>query len=122
MKEKNNPRVFKTRWFAKECAKAKITDSELCIAFEQILKGQVIDLGGGVFKKRLNENQHRCIILGKGIKNWIYIYLFAKSDRDNIKDDELSFFRKHADHYGKEKEKAIEKELATGELLEICMK
>ena len=41
------------------------------------------------FKKRLNNNFHRSIILAKGGKFWIYEYLFAKKDRENIENDEL---------------------------------
>lgn len=61
------------------------------------MKGQADDLGGGVFKKRLNENMHRSIIVAKGGKYWVYAYLFAKKDRDNIDDNELDGFRKLAD-------------------------
>jgi len=52
-------RVFKTAWFAKEARKAKITDDALCRAIKQIMQGQADDLGGGVYKKRLNDNMHR---------------------------------------------------------------
>jgi hypothetical protein len=52
-------RVFKTAWFAKEARKAKITDGELCRAIKQVMQGQADDLGGGVYKKRLNDNMHR---------------------------------------------------------------
>lgn len=58
-------RVFKTAWFAKECRKAKITDGVLCHAISQVMQGQADDLGGGVFKKRLNDNMHRSIILAQ---------------------------------------------------------
>ena len=54
--------------------------------------GQADDLGGGVFKKRLDDNLHRSIILAKGGQYWVYEYLFAKKDRDNIEDDELLYF------------------------------
>ena len=52
-----------------------------------------VDLGGGVYKKKLNKNQHRSIILAKGGAYWVYEYLFAKNDRDNIDDAELEMFR-----------------------------
>lgn len=67
MKNKNtNRRVFKTFWFSKVAKKMKIKDSDLCKAIREVMDGQAIDLGGGVFKKRLNNNQHRSIILAKG--------------------------------------------------------
>lgn len=58
-----------------------------------------MDLGGGVFKKRLNENRHRSIILAKDGYYWVYQFLFAKNDLDNIGDDELIEFRKLAKVY-----------------------
>ena len=51
-------RAFKTARFSKDAKKAKIKDVELCMAIQQVLLGQVDDLGGGVFKKRLNNNLH----------------------------------------------------------------
>ena len=61
-------RAFKTAKFSKDAKKSKIKDVELCLAIEQVLLGQVDDMGGGVYKKRLNNNQHRSIILAKGGK------------------------------------------------------
>jgi hypothetical protein len=113
-------RVFKTAWFSKTARKAHIKDAELCENFRQIAKGQADDLGGGVFKKRLNKNMHRGIVLAKGGKYWVYAYLFAKKDRANIEDDELAAFRALADLYAKKTEADIADELKTGELLEIC--
>ena len=92
-------RVFKTAKFSKDARKAKIKDLELCLAMQQVLLGQVDDLGGGVFKKRLNNNQHRSIILAKGGKYWIYEYLFAKNDRENVENNELLAFRLLANSY-----------------------
>ncbi len=86
-------RAFKTAWFVRGARKARIKDDDLCEAFRDVMKGQADDLGGGVFKKRLNKNRHRSILLPKGGRYWIYQYLFAKQDRANIEDDELEDFR-----------------------------
>src|ERR1035441_8817051 len=77
-------RVFKTSWLTKAARKAHITDDELCSAIRQVMLGQVDDLGGGVFKKRVGKNQYRSIILARTGHYWIYEYLFAKQDRANI--------------------------------------
>ena len=71
---------FKASWFSKAARKSGIGDDELCRAIRQVVNGQADDLGGGVFKKRLNENRHRSIILAKGGRHWIYEYLFAKKE------------------------------------------
>ena len=61
-----HPRTFKTAWFAKAARKALIGDDALCAAIEQVRLGQADDLGGGVFKKRLDKNRHRSIVVAKG--------------------------------------------------------
>jgi hypothetical protein len=113
-------RAFKTAWFSKKARKARIKDDELCEAFREVMKGQADDLGGGVFKKRLNKNMHRSIIVAKGGRYWIYEYLFAKKDRANIEDDELEDFRTLAKSYAALSEKQIARLLDDKDLTEIC--
>jgi hypothetical protein len=113
-------RVFKTAWFAKAARKARIKDDELCKAIAQVIKGQCDDLGGGVFKKRLNKNQHRAIIIAKAGRHWIYEYLFAKKDRATIEDNELAAFRLLAKSYAGLSDKQIAQLLAGGDMMEIC--
>jgi len=113
-------RTFKTAWFSRAARKARIKDDELCEAIREVMNGQADDLGGGVFKKRLNKNMHRSIILAKGRRYWIYEYLFAKKDRANIKDDELKDFRTLARSYATLSEDQIARLLGDKDLLEIC--
>jgi hypothetical protein len=113
-------RAFKTAWFGKAARKARIRDCALCEALQEVKKGQVDDLGGGVFKKRLNRNMHRSIILAKGGRYWIYEYLFAKKDRANIGDDELEDFRTLAKSYAALNEENIAQLLEDNDLTEIC--
>lgn len=113
-------RTFKTAWFAKAARKGYITDKELCEAINEVILGQADDLGGGVFKKRLNNNMHRSIILAKGGRYWIYQYLFSKSDRENIDDGELVEFRKLAKVYEKLTAAMLEELMVDGALKEIC--
>jgi hypothetical protein len=113
-------RVFKSAWFSKAARKARISDRDLCHAVEQVMRGQADDLGGGVFKKRVNDNMHRSIILAKAGQWWIFQYLFAKKDRDNIGDDELQAFRKLTTAYAKLTAPALNQLLQDQELTEIC--
>ncbi|HJQ17692.1 MAG TPA: type II toxin-antitoxin system RelE/ParE family toxin [Allosphingosinicella sp.] len=87
---------------------------------QEVMKGQVDDLGGGVFKKRLNKNMHRSIILAKLDSYWLFQYLFAKKDRANIDDDELRAFRLLAKGLQRATDKDIASLLADGRLTEIC--
>lgn len=115
----NSGRVFKTAWFSKAAKKAHIPDSELREAITQVIQGLADDLGGGVFKKRLNGNMHRSIILAKGGRHWVYEYLFAKQDRSNIDEDELAGFRVIAKAYAKLSDEQIEQLLVNKDLWEI---
>ena len=94
MPKKPLTRAFKTAWFSKAARKASIGDPALIAAIREVMQGQADDLGGGVFKKRLNKNMHRSIVLAKGGRHWIFAYLFAKKDRANIDGDELADFKK----------------------------
>jgi hypothetical protein len=114
------PRAFKTSWFDKAARKARIGDPELRAAVLEAARGQADDLGGGVFETRLNRNMHRSIILAKGGQHWIFAYLFAKKDRANIDDDELSDFRKLARAYGRMTASELTALLHEGDLLGLC--
>ena len=88
MPEDRSARAFKTAWFSKAARKARIRDGALLQAVRETMRGQADDLGGGVFKKRLNDNQHRSIVLAKGGKLWVFAFLYATKDRANIDPDE----------------------------------
>ena len=113
-------RIFKTAWFTKSAKKANIRDIELCAAIRQVLEGKADDLGGGVFKKRLNDNMHRSIILAMGKNYWVFEYLFAKKDRDNIDINELSAFRDLAKGYAGLTDEQIALLVKNRQLEEIC--
>ena len=113
-------RVFKSSWFDKAARKALLTDQELCDAIQQVMLGQADDLGGGVYKKRLNDNMHRSIVLARGGRYWVYQFLFAKKDRDNIEDDELAAFKQLSKHYAQLSDEQVDKMLKIREFLEIC--
>jgi hypothetical protein len=113
-------RVFKTAWFSKAARKARIEDAELCEAIQEVMLGQADDLGGGVFKKRMNRNMHRSIILAKGGRYWVYEYLFGKKDRANIRDDELADFRILAKTYAALSDAQVGRLLKDEDLMEIC--
>ena len=110
-------RAFKTAYFAKQAKDASIDDSELCEAMAALRAGQGDALGGGVWKKRLDKNRHRAIVLAKTDAFWVYVYLFAKNDRENITPKELKAFKKLSGDY---QSADIGKMLRNGDLHEIC--
>lgn len=117
---KPKARTFKTAWFSKAAKKARIEDSALCAYIQQAVQGQADDLGGGVFKKRINNNMHRAIILAKAGRFWIFEYLFAKNDRENIEAAELVQFRALAKAYTELSDKQIEQLIGNNHFVEIC--
>lgn len=78
------------------------------------------DLGGNVWKKRLDRNTKRGIVVNKVGEFWLFVYLFAKSDRANIDDRELRDFKTLARDFSNVKHPDIERMLALDELMEIC--
>jgi hypothetical protein len=113
-------RVFKTAWFSKAAMKARISDAELCAAIKQVELGQADDLGGGVFKKRLDRNRHRSIILAKSGSFWVFEYLFAKKDRANISEGELINYRVLSKAYAGLTTRQLNEFLEDSDFLEIC--
>ena len=119
MPKKPSARAFKTAWFGKAAKKVRIGDPELRAAILEVIQGKADDLGGGVFKKRLNDNMHRSIVLAKGGQYWVFAYLFAKKDRANIDPDELADFKKLAQAYGRMTEAELASALSQGDLQEL---
>ena len=113
-------RTFKTKQFSKQCHRIGITDDELCKCILEVREGKADDLGGGVYKKKLNKNMHRSIILAKGGDYWFYEYIYAKSDRANIDSDELFVYRGIAKIYEAMHVSRIFKLTQMKELVEIC--
>jgi len=113
-------RVFKTKTFARLARKAGLSDGALCEAVREITAGYAEDLGGGVWKKRIDENRSRAIVLAKGRRFWFFEYLFAKADRANIASDELAAFRELAKAYEGLRDPQLKALLKNGDLKEIC--
>lgn len=84
-----------------------------------MLNGQADNLGGGVWKKRLNANRHRSIVLAKGNGYWVYQFLYAKKDQSNISQVDLAGFRKMAKTYEALTEMQVQYLLDTKEFMEV---
>lgn len=96
-------RIFKNRWFARFAKDEMIHNAKLCQAVREAEKGLIeADYGGGVIKKRVarpNEGKsggYRAIILYKQGDKAIFVYGFAKNERDNIGRVEVREFKAYA--------------------------
>ncbi|CAB3754760.1 type II toxin-antitoxin system RelE/ParE family toxin [Paraburkholderia humisilvae] len=118
--KKSTTRVFKTAWFSKKAKAAGISDADLCGAVGELNAGQGDHLGGNVWKKRLDKNTKRGIVVNRIGDFWVFVFLFAKSDRQNIDDRELRDFKKLARDYGKASDGKIDEMVKSKDLVEIC--
>ena len=93
-------RILKNIWFNRFARKEGITDAMLHKSIEQAEKGLTdADLGGGVIKQRIarvgagKSGGYRTIILFRTGDRALFVYGFAKSDRENITPEETKAFR-----------------------------
>jgi hypothetical protein len=119
-------RVFKTKPFARFASREEIADEELCEAACRAERGLIdADLGGGVIKQRLAREGHgksggfRSIVLFRRSARAFFVYGFAKSDRDNIRRDELRAFRKLAGEMLTLDDKALAAAMRNKTIMEI---
>jgi hypothetical protein len=119
-------RVFKTKSFARFARREGIADEDLCEAVRQAERGLIdADLGGSVIKQRLaREGQgksggFRSILLFRQGSQAFFVYGFAKSDQDNIRQNELKAFRKLASEMLTLDDKALAAAIRNGTITEI---
>ena len=93
-------RVFKTKWFRRFARREGISDHALCEAVARAARNQVdADLGRGVIKQRVarsgqgRSGGYRTLIVFRARDRAIFVFGFAKSDRDNVTPDELDDLR-----------------------------
>jgi hypothetical protein len=96
-------RVFKTKAFARFAKSEVISDRQLLNAIDEIARGLVdADLGGGVLKKRLarlgmgKSSGARSIIVYRAASIAVFVFGYAKNDRDDISPLELKAYRRLA--------------------------
>ena len=89
--------IFKTKLFARIARKERISDRSLAEAIERAERGLVdADLGGGLIKQRVaREGQgrsggYRMLVAYRVQGRAVFLYGFAKNEKDNIGPDELA--------------------------------
>ncbi len=88
--------VFKTRWVVRWARRERIADNSLLEAITRAERGLVdADLGGGIIKQRVaragqgRSGGYRMLIAYRIGRRAVFLYGFAKRERENIDDDEL---------------------------------
>jgi hypothetical protein len=92
-----NVEVFATKPFARFVRREGILARSLLEAIERAERGSVdADLGGGLIKQRVarpgkgRSGGYRTIIAFRAGKRAVFLFGFAKSQRENLTDDELA--------------------------------
>ena len=95
--------IFKTKWLARFVRRERITDTSLREAIERAERGVIdADLGGGLIKQRVarqgqgRSGGYRMMVAYRAMNRAVFLYGFAKNERDNIDPDELLSLREIA--------------------------
>ena len=119
-------RTFKTKPFARFASREGIADEALCDAVRRAGRGAVdANLGGGVIKQRLarrgqgRSGGFRVILVFRRGERAVFVHGFAKSDRDNLRRNELGALRSLADEMLGLDGSGLEAMLANGTISEV---
>jgi len=120
-------RILKTKWFLRFARRERISDATLREAVTRMMQGQIdSNLGGGVVKQRVarpaqgKSGGYRTIIFYRQGRLAVFIYGFAKSERDNIRIDEERAFKEAAKHVLALTENQIDDLVRNGEFVEVA--
>lgn len=119
-------RVFKTKWLARFARRESITDASLAEAIERAERGIIdADLGGGLIKQRVarpgkgRSGGFRMIVVYRAKDRALFLYGFAKNDRENIDDDQLLTIRETAAAFLAHSDAALDGAVNLGKIQEI---
>ena len=100
MVSEHDVRIFKTKWLARFAERERIADRRLSEAIERAARGLVdADLGGGIIKQRVarpgqgRAGGYRMLVAFRAGHRAVFLYGFAKHERENIAPDELLTLR-----------------------------
>ena len=96
-------RVFKTKWFTRFARKERLSNNTLAEAVREIESGlHNGDLGGYLIKKRIaragggKSGGYRAILIYRKGNRAVFLYGFAKNEKDNLSPLELQELQKAA--------------------------
>ena len=119
-------RIYKNAWFGRFARREKIKDAVLKDAIARAERGIIdAELGGGVIKQRIarpgqgRSGGYRSIIIFQKGERALFVYGFAKSDREDIEPDELVGFKKLAKEWLTFSDQKIDAMINNQELTEI---
>jgi len=119
-------RVLKNRGFARAARKEGLSDQALCAAVAEIAAG-LIDarLGGSLLKKRIAKGSRgksagfRTIVAYRQQDRLVFLYMFAKNERDNITEHEQAALSELGDQYMRLPSAKLDDLVMSGTLIEV---
>jgi hypothetical protein len=119
-------RLYKLKAFARFQRRERIADGALGRAVRSVEAGLVdTDLGGGLIKQRIarpgqgKSGGFRTIIAYRRGDRAVFLYGFAKSERENLDDDELAYWQRVGRIYLGLDDDGLEAAIAADELTEV---
>lgn len=119
-------RIFKLKAFARFQRREGIADKALSKAIRSAERGLVdADLGGGLIKQRVarpgqgKRGGFRTIVAYRRGSRAVFLFGFAKSERANLDDDELSHWQRVGRAYLGLDDDQLEAAIAADELMEV---
>ena len=119
-------RILQNKAFARFARKMDIDDAALCRAIRDAERGlMAADLGGGVIKQRIarrgqgKSGGFRVVIVFNTGPLAVFVHGFAKNELENIRNDELLALRRLASELLAYDDRALERAIASGTLMEI---
>jgi len=118
--------VYKLKAFARFQRREKIGDGALVRSVRVADEGLIdADLGGGLIKQRVARSGEgkrggfRTVIAYKRGERAVFLFGFAKSDKENLDDDELASWRRIGRIYLGLDDAAMEAAEEAGEVMEV---
>ena len=119
-------RVFATKWFARFARTEGIGDERLCEAIARAEQGSIdADLGGNLVKQRVarkgggRSGGYRTLIALQAARRSVFLYGFAKSERNNINAKKLAELKALARRFISLTDAEIEKLLNASDIREL---
>jgi len=117
---------LKTKWFNKWASKNSLSDSDLKAAIIDLIEDKgVSNLGGNLYKIRVSRDNegksggYRTLIAYKKDEKAIFLFAFAKNERDNLDRSELTALKKLAGDYTSLDSEEIKRQIKLGNLIEL---
>ncbi len=120
-------RVLATKTFARWARRERrVWGASLREAVGEI-EGGLVDarLGGGLYKKRVaragggKSGGMRTLVAGNFRDRWVFLYGFAKNDRENLDEQELRALKRIAEALLQMETSSLDEAIESGKLLEV---